>query len=117
MCRVALADTGRTMIGKTIDTKQHGHLKSRSISGPEDTIGGTAEPRQKLIRGGGGGAPVHYHNMSFVICNWIFVILDWILFQSMWISILSPGRPGPSWAETRSPRASHSGPRPREVST
>ena len=76
MCRVALADTGRTMIGKTIDTKQHGHLKSRSISGPEDTIGGTAEPRQKLIRGGGGGAPGHHHNLSFVICNSIFVILD-----------------------------------------
>ena len=76
------------MIGKSIDTKQHGHLKSRSISGPEDTIGGTADPRQKLIRGGGGGAPVHHHNLSFVICNRIFVILDWIFFSlcgSMWI--------------------------------
>ena len=75
-------------MGKVIDTKQHGHLKSRSISGPEDTIGGTAEPRQKLIRGGGGGAPVHHHNLSFVICNCIFVILDWIFFSlcgSMWI--------------------------------
>ena len=32
-------------------------LKRRSMSGPEETMGGTLAPRQKSTRGGGGGAP------------------------------------------------------------
>ena len=38
-------------------------LKMRSMSGPEETMGGTADPRQNSMRGGGGGAPASWQHL------------------------------------------------------
>ena len=47
-------------------------LKRRSMSGPEETMGGTLAPRQKSMRGGGGGAPAMVSVTLLVFRNTAF---------------------------------------------
>ena len=57
-------------------------LKRRSMSGPEETMGGTLAPRQKSTRGGGGGAPAsgqcHHLSIGWFNCRfWLVLNINW----------------------------------------